>query len=792
METSATGAGFSAVAWGFSAKPAPEIAVNVLGRFRTTAWKSRLAPWVPVLARVDRVAYVLWAALTTIVCARSFYGYMLKQTGGEWSAPLDDVFIHFDYARATALGHPFEWVVGNGYSSGNTSLLYPFVLAIGWLVGFREQRLMVWAAVVAMMCVFGTLLVVRRLFLGMSSKDDAWARISSYLAAPFLLGIGALNWSFWSGMEVAIFVATWAISLATWLDLDRLLGQGGPPSARRIKRGTWLLGLSGALMIVTRPEATGTIAVFGLAVALRLVSRGRLAALLSLVRVGLPGGLVVVVQALANRALTGELSANGAIVKLAMNSPFLTADEKLGDYLFNLRYAVLRNVEYHFADQAGYGIIIPALALLAVAMPETRRYALILWAQIGMWLLLVAMNGQVRWQNERYTMPAVAWLLVIAALGVSGLLRGVRGRPNVALVTVVGALAFQVIGIATRPSGTAPEFRFSWLLAVIVGMACAAFFHVRVLRMVACLALVFVAYDHQVPKMRDQRWFFGRACRNIRDQHIVMGRWLRTQHPRRVLVGDAGAILYASDARGLDIIGLGGYHEYPFARAGVQGLPATLELIERMPQGERPDILAIFPTWWGVLPTWFSSGVMERFPVEGNVICGGYEHVAYKADWHTLGVGDRIRALPDGDVKVVDEVDVADLVSEKAHKYEFPRPAGGWTDMHILPDPANPRVDMFDGGRRLASGRSEHFTMRNLVPGKAAHLVFRTAPEGKSKITVLLAGQEVGKLAFERYQGWIEVPLGIDAGMVTSGELSFEVKNDGPEDFVNYHVWLTE
>ncbi len=766
--------------------------MSLLGRPRIIAWTNRLAPFTPVLARLDRGAYVLWSALSTILCARAFYGYMLKQTGGEWSAPLDDVFIHFDYARSTALGHPFEWVVGNGYSSGNTSLLYPFVLALGWLVGFREQRLMIWAALLAMVCVFGTLLVVRRLFLTMSSKDDAWARASSYLAAPFLLGVGALNWSFWSGMEVAIFVATWAVALAAWLDTDRLVAKNGPANARRIKRSSWLLGLAGALMIVTRPEATGTIAVFGLAIALRIFSRGRLSAVLSLVRIGLPGGLIVVAQAILNRALTGEFSANGAIVKLAMNSPFLTSEEKLADYLFNLRYAVLRNVEYHFADQSGYGIIIPALALLAVAMPETRRYALILWAQIGMWLVLVAFNGQVRWQNERYTMPAVAWLLICAALGVSGLMRGVRGRPNVAAVTVVGALAFQVIGIATRQANTAPEFRFSWALAVLVGIACAAFFFIRPLRTLACMALVFVAYDHQAPKMRDQRWFFGRACRNIRDQHLVMGRWLKTQSPHRVLVGDAGAILYASDAPGLDIIGLGGYHELPFARAGVQGLPATLELIERMPAADRPDILAIFPTWWGVLPTWFSSGVMERFPVEGNVICGGYEHVAYRADWHVLGVGDHIRALPDDDVQVIDEVDVADLVSEKAHGYQFPRPAGGWTDMHILPDPANPHIDMFDAGRRLAGGRSEYFTMRNLVPGKRAHLVFRTAPEGKSKITVLLAGHVVGALAFEHAEGWREVPILIDPSLITAGDLSFEVKNDGPEDFVDYHAWLTE
>jgi hypothetical protein len=744
------------------------------------------------LRRADPLLYAAWAAFCTIACARMFYGYMLKQTGGEWSAPLDDVFIHFDYARSTAQGHPFEWVVGNGYSSGNTSLLYPFVLAIGWLVGFREQRLMIWAALLAMACVFGALLAVRALFLRGPSKDDAWARVSSYLAPPMVLGVGALDWSFWSGMEVSLFLATWAVALYAWFSLERAVDSRLPESATRARRRAWVLGLAGALMIVTRPEAAGTIAVFGIASALVAMRASRARAFWLLVRVGSPGALVVLAQAIVNRAFTGEWSANGAIVKLAVNSPFLTPDEKLGDYTFNLKYATLRNVEYHFADAPGWGMILPILALLALAAPETRRFAAILWAQIGLWLLLVAFNGQVRWQNERYIMPAVAWLLVCGALGVSALFRRVRGRPSIAFVVVLGALAFQAVGIATRPANTMPEIRFPWALALAAGAVVAGALYVQAARIAIACALLYLAHDHQASKMRDQKWFFGRACRNIRDQHIVMGRWLSKQQPRRVLVGDAGAILYASDARGLDIIGLGGYHEYPFARASVHGLPATIELIERMPAAERPDVLAIFPTWWGVLPTWFSTGVMERFPVEGNVICGGYEHVAYKADWHTLGVGERIRALPEGDIKVIDMVDVADLVSERAHKYEFPRPAGGWTDMHILPDPQDARIDMFDAGRRIAGGRSEWFTMRNLVPGKAAHLVFRTAPEGKTKIVVKLAGVEVGRTDIARAMGWVEIPIAIDPGFMRTGDLAFEVANEGPEDFVDYHVWLTE
>jgi hypothetical protein len=151
--------------------------------------------------------YVALAALATLASGRLFYGYMLHQTGGEWSAPLDDVFIHFDYARATARGAPFQWTEGNGYSSGNTSLSYPFVLAFGYWLGFRSSSLMMWAAVVASMATLGFLWSLPRLF-------GALPRATHFLAIAGIFSVGALSWSLWSGMEVAFFLGVWGLLLA--------------------------------------------------------------------------------------------------------------------------------------------------------------------------------------------------------------------------------------------------------------------------------------------------------------------------------------------------------------------------------------------------------------------------------------------------------------------------------------------------------------------------------------------------------------------------------------------------
>ena len=126
-------------------------------------WVARLVFRVrPGLADLEPLAYALFAGACVLWVATEFYGSLREQTlfgllwhqpeaysaivehgaSGPWSAPLDDVFIHFDFARALARGYPFEWSEGNGYSSGGTSLLYPMVLAVSYWLGWRDLSLM--------------------------------------------------------------------------------------------------------------------------------------------------------------------------------------------------------------------------------------------------------------------------------------------------------------------------------------------------------------------------------------------------------------------------------------------------------------------------------------------------------------------------------------------------------------------------------------------------------------------------------------------------------------------------
>src|SRR5262245_14188956 len=94
----------------------------------------------------------LWLAATTLLvvgAGAAFWIPAFRRTGGHFPVPLDDVYIHFGFARSAALGHPFAWLPENGYSSGGTSLTWPLVLAPGWLLGLRGERLAWFAAVLA-------------------------------------------------------------------------------------------------------------------------------------------------------------------------------------------------------------------------------------------------------------------------------------------------------------------------------------------------------------------------------------------------------------------------------------------------------------------------------------------------------------------------------------------------------------------------------------------------------------------------------------------------------------------
>ncbi len=674
----------------------------------------------------DREARRWLAATIALVVAAgaAFWGPGLLRTYPHFPVPLDDVYIHFGFARSAALGHPFAWIPGNGYSSGGTSLTYPLALAPGWLVGFRGERLAVFAAILACGAIVDLLRSLRAL-LSLRALAPRWI---AWTFPVLLLSVPLLDWSLFSGMETAFFGAVLGRAL---LAAHRAVA--APPAERALaqtRAGVWA-----ALLVATRPEAAPLAILLGLG---GVHGAGSLRTAGSLLRALAPTLVFLAGQAAVNRALTGEWSAAGAVRKLATSNPYATPLDVALDVVKNL--AVLRSQAFETPlGGARASLIVPLLGLAAALDRRARRVALPLLAGAAVSVLLVAFNTTARFQNFRYAAPALLMILAAVALGAASLAR--RGRLGAAIAAIA------VAGASLAPARAFPR----------------------------------------------QIAHFARASANIAGQQVEVAARLaaRAPRPRMLLVGDAGAIPYLSGLPALDGLGLGGYHDLPFARASVHGVPAVVELIERLPPEERPDLLALYPSWWPGLADVFGRRI-DGVRIDDNVICGADEKVLYEADWSTLAGSAGPGRARENESDEIDEIDVADLVSEAEHGYEAPFPRGGWVVGRVLPLEGG--ALRFDAGRIVPEGRGESFAIRAHRAGAAgpAALILRTdgGGEGEIRVRVERGGAAISErsavLPARADDRWHEVRVVL--GEVRAGDRVRVFAARGA--FRDFHAWL--
>lgn len=633
---------------------------------------------------------------------------------GFFPAPLDDVYIHFDFARSLATGYGLSWVPGNGYSSGETAPLYAAVLAVGHLVGFRGPWLGLWAAGVAVASLAVLLASVRRLL----APCPAWV---AWIAPLVVLSCAIVDWSLASGMEVALHAAVLGRALVA---LDG--ATSGPERRRGRTREAmqWRAGGLLAALVLLRPESVVLVPVFA-ALAARAI--GRRSAVAAIARTALAPAIVLVAFASWNRLATGDARAAGAQLKLLSSNPFLGEVDRARTFVENLVTFAVRVLGGELFAVRALAWALPVCVVAAVVARARRPVAVACVVSAFAWILLASWNGNAPFHNFRYYAPPVLLLLVATALGIGAVARARRGS------LLAKALALAVLG---------------------AGLS----------RLPAQLA------------------HFRRCVANVRDQQIEVGLRVAALTPEsaRILVGDAGAIPYVSKRAAVDALGLGGYRALPFARAAVNGEASVVELLERLAPAERPSHLALYPNWFGTLTSRFGREI-ARVTIEDNVICGGPTKVIYEADWGALASGD---GLPDAlRARVLDEIDVADVVSEAEHAYVAPVPTGGWTTLDVLADAhGTPR---FDGGRIVPDHARESFVARRASPGRVLVLV-RVDP-ASAGARVRTKGTDV-ELALEAPSpgawrlGRAELP-GLAAGDVVSLEATGGALRD-------HHVWL--
>jgi hypothetical protein len=455
-------------------------------------------------------------ALATALCL-VFASTSMRIVGGELVPPLDDAFIHFQYARRLAEGHPFSYQSGDAWSSGATSLVWPAILAVGWKLGFEGMRLYVWALGVCTVFLAST-----------AASTRAWlARVSDDRTALFgallLLLTGPLLWGAFSGMEVIVFGAAIAGVL------EGLSRPGRPPGVPAPGTLSWA-----ALLAVVRPEGAvlaGLLALLQLAEAWYAGGR-RVRALLPALVWLLPVALGTI-QPLLNHANTGLWASSSGLAK---RNPRWThpAEVNLAAFVWYTMIGLGYGDFFgHFAPTALVLFAVGAGSLLlrdhARGAPGLGVVALVWWAAP---LPLLGLLMPLCWHHYRYLMPYLVIFVPILALGAATIDRAIArfrsleaGRDIAASPLVLGTVLVCLGGAG-----------FAWM---------------------------------------DE---LGRNARDIREHQVELGRWLATHTRPDTLVAanDVGALAYLGERRVYDLEGIVTMAALPAALAGEGSVYAEL------------------------------------------------------------------------------------------------------------------------------------------------------------------------------------------------------------------------
>lgn len=364
-------------------------------------------------------AAVLLAALVAAPYLRAAYAPL----GDAPLMPVDDAYIHFQYARQIAEGRPYVYNTGLAPTTGATSLLYPYLLAAGYALGFTGLNLGLWSALIGAAALALCGWTVYRI-----SRRVGLAFVPALLMQSALILNGALSWHAFSGMETALVV------LFALLTFDAF-------SARALYRFT----AAAVVLALLRPEASFMAAAAAVLYALRelVISRRFERRWLWLM---LPV-LAVGVQPLLNYLISGSFSAAGNQAKSLLSMIPAYPDVIASRILQN----AARMASELFIGRGEFEIwylqpLIAPLALIGAAVLVLRgreRWPVLLAA---VWILLlvgaVSTLDTAFWHFKRYQMPMHALMFPLFALVIAAL----QGRwIRLGLAALVAALALPTL-----------------------------------------------------------------------------------------------------------------------------------------------------------------------------------------------------------------------------------------------------------------------------------------------------------------------------------------------------------
>jgi len=480
-------------------------------------------------------------------------GVILYSTGGQIAAPLDDTYIHLQYARQLAAGHFFAYNTADGYSSGATSFLYVLLLGLAARLGAQGDGLL-WVAQLFNAGLFG--------LSAWLSYRLGWAlrnRLVGLLAAGLFVLTAHLVWGFATGMETGLVCtlvlgSLYLLGVGGWgLGVGKD-GVGGLAAAAGRWSGVGLVVVLVGLAWV-RPEGLALVWMAAAVGAWRVrATRGAGWRVLGRVVIAAGVGLLPL---LLNWALTGRPTPNAALAKSEL---YQQPQFELLDFLRNW----IGIYSSYFAGvyaAAGSTVTFMPFALLFVmlgGLPAAWReigrrrpglFTLAMTWFFGGMLISALLQPTLR---GRYQMPYYGIFVFLTAVGLYDVARALAGRPGT--------------------PGRRRQVRAT--VAGIAGLGAIVLFGNVIMLWTA----------------------LGENTLDIYNQHVQMGRWIDRNLPSdaRVAMNDVGAMTYYGHRYVYDLIGL-----TTNATAGLhlQGDGAVYDWLRQLPVDRRPDYFVVHRGW---------------------------------------------------------------------------------------------------------------------------------------------------------------------------------------------------
>ena len=358
----------------------------------------------------------------------AFVSVQLHHTNGQLGAPLDDAWIHFQFARNLSNGDGFSYNPGEP-TPGSTAPLWTILLTFPALL---TDNLMLPGLLLSACSFLGTIYLTARLTYDLSGRVGL-----AMLAGLGVALTGRMVWAGWSGMEATAFAFASLLAVRHY----KYCGMTAVTAL--------LMGLASQL----RPEAHALFALAGLSWFVsyfwQVENRNRVGIQLFAKQASIALGvylLVALPYALFSLSVTGKPLANTFYAK--SNTGFA----------FSIR-TLRETLALHWWDNPVSFLLVPFG--LVVLWRKSRLSAL--WL-VGLPLFVSLIIAQT-FHHGRYTLPLVPFQMVAAALGVGWLVKSVFRIPYSVFFN-----GLQITDYENRKSLIAIIFGFVLLLGGIVGL----------------------------------------------------------------------------------------------------------------------------------------------------------------------------------------------------------------------------------------------------------------------------------------------------------------------------------